>query len=41
MGIRRSTGKNKKSKRPTAAAAKQREDTMRKAAAMSAIRRTR
>jgi len=32
MGIRKSVGKNKKSKRPAAAAGVQREDTRRKAA---------
>jgi hypothetical protein len=32
MGVRRSVGKNKKSKRPAAAAEVKREETMRKAA---------
>ena len=39
MGIRRSTGKNKKNKRPAAAASVQRDDTRRKGQADAASRR--
>ena len=41
MEIRRSAVKNRKSKRPAATAAAQREDTLRKVAGASARRRTR
>ena len=40
MGIRRSTGKNKKNKRPAAAAGVLREDTRRKADAARRLRDT-